>query len=46
MLVPPLVALATLELLSMGDARRERRERPRSQRRDSTDRGVDELLLD
>ena len=28
MLVPPLLALATLELLAMGDARRERRGRP------------------
>jgi signal peptidase len=46
MLVPPLLALATLELLAMGDARRERRGRPVSPRTDSTDRRVDELLLD
>jgi len=45
MLVPPLLALATLELLAMGDARRERRERPVA-RTDSADRRVDELLLD
>jgi len=45
MLVPPLVALATLELLAMGDARRERRGDPVS-RPDSADRRVDELLLD
>ena len=45
MLVPPLLALATLELLAMGDARRERRERPVA-RPDSADRRVDELLLD
>jgi signal peptidase len=43
MLVPPLVALATLELLAIGDARRARRERPVQ---DSPDRRVDELLLD
>ena len=45
MLVPPQVALATLELLAMGDARRERRGDPVS-RPDSADRRVDELLLD
>jgi signal peptidase len=45
MLVPPLVALATLELLAMGDARRERRGHP-DRRPDSADRRVDELLLD
>ena len=45
MLVPPLLALATLELLAMGDARRERRGRPVA-RTDSADRRVDELLLD
>jgi signal peptidase len=45
MLVPPLLALATLELLAMGDARRERRGRPVT-RSDSADRRVDELLLD
>ena len=44
MLVPPLVALATLELLAMGDARRARRASP--VRHDSMDRRVDELLLD
>ncbi|MEZ0448795.1 signal peptidase I [Cellulomonas sp. ICMP 17802] len=43
MLVPPLLALATLELLAMGDGRRGRRERPAP---DGTDRRVDELLLD
>ena len=43
MLVPPLLALATLELLAMGDSRRARRESPV---RDSADRRVDELLLD
>jgi signal peptidase len=42
MLVPPLIALATLELLAMGDGRRARRERPH----DGSDRRVDELLLD
>ena len=46
MLVPPLVALATLELLAMGDARRERRARPAPRRPDNADRRVDELLLD
>jgi signal peptidase len=46
MLVPPLVALATLELLAISDSRRERREHPVSRRTDSTDRRVDELLLD
>ncbi|GEL96863.1 signal peptidase I [Cellulomonas terrae] len=45
MLVPPLLALATLELLAMGDARRARRDRP-APRTDHTDRRVDELLLD
>ena len=43
MLVPPLVALATLELLAMSDGRRARRQRPTQ---DGTDRRVDELLLD
>lgn len=43
MLVPPLVALATLELLAIGDGRRARRDRPAP---DGTDRRVDELLLD
>ncbi|GEK20130.1 hypothetical protein CXY01_06500 [Cellulomonas xylanilytica] len=46
MLVPPLLALATLELLAMGDARRARRDHPASRRTDSADRRVDELLLD
>jgi signal peptidase len=44
MLVPPLVALATLELLAIGDARRARRASP--ERTDHVDRRVDELLLD
>ena len=44
MLVPPLVALATLELLAIGDARRARRASP--VRTDHMDRRVDELLLD
>ncbi|WP_421734892.1 signal peptidase I [Cellulomonas sp.] len=44
MLVPPLVALATLELLALGDARRARRASPVQP--DHTDRRVDELLLD
>jgi signal peptidase len=43
MLVPPLLALATLELLAMGDSRRARRERPAH---DGNDRRVDELLLE
>jgi signal peptidase len=43
MLVPPLVALATLELLSIGDGRRARRLRSTH---DGSDRRVDELLLD
>ncbi len=43
MLVPPLLALATLELLAIGDSRRDRRARPPH---DSTDRRVDELLLE
>ncbi|WP_315094621.1 signal peptidase I [uncultured Cellulomonas sp.] len=43
MLVPPLLALATLELLALGDNRRARRERPAPH---SPDRRVDELLLD
>lgn len=42
MLAPPLVALATLELLAIGDNRRARRERPVQR----ADRRVDELLLD
>lgn len=48
MLVPPLLALATLELLAMGDARRDRRDRREhpERRSDSADRRVDELLLD
>lgn len=43
MLVPPLVALATLELLAIGDSRRGSRSRPADS---SADRRVDELLLD
>ncbi|WP_243883892.1 signal peptidase I [Cellulomonas fengjieae] len=43
MLVPPLLALATLELLSIGDARRARRARPAAE---TADRRMDELLLD
>ncbi|WP_456847149.1 signal peptidase I [Cellulomonas sp. P5_C6] len=43
MLVPPLVALATLELLAIGDGRRSRRSRPADE---NQDRRVDELLLD
>jgi len=43
MLVPPMLALATLELLAIGDGRRNRRPRPA---RDENDRRVDELLLD
>ena len=46
MLVPPLLALATLELLAMGDSRRERRQHPVGHRTDTADRRVDELLLD
>jgi signal peptidase I len=46
MLVPPLLALATLELLAMGDARRARRDRPAPRGSDIADRRVDELLLD
>ena len=46
MLVPPLVALATLELLALSDARRERRARPAPRRPDNADRRFDELLLD
>ena len=45
MLVPPLVALATLELLAMGDARRDPPRPPRRPDR-HRDRRVDELLLD
>ncbi|QCB95156.1 signal peptidase I [Cellulomonas shaoxiangyii] len=44
MLVPPLLALATLEVLSVLDARRRRR--TRGGRRTADDRRVDALLLD
>ncbi|WP_028045189.1 signal peptidase I [Cellulomonas sp. URHE0023] len=42
MLVPPLLALATLELLAVHDRRRSDHDRPRS----SADRRVDDLLLE
>ncbi|NUU15735.1 signal peptidase I [Cellulomonas humilata] len=46
MLVPPLLALATLELLALGDGRRDRRADPVSGNPTGTDRRFDELLLD
>jgi signal peptidase len=46
MLVPPLLALATLELLALGDARRDRRAEPVRASPAGSDRRFDELLLD
>jgi signal peptidase len=46
MLVPPLLALATLELLALSDARRARRAEPVRASPGDADRRFDELLLD